>query len=302
MDMIEKKCAICSHVFSGSLLQCPKCGSGVFEPQKKQSQIHAQEIEPLSHDVIHSDHFASPETKPKRGWLSRVFGDRNKERKSVGKTGTCDLCNGQINYGDGYVFYSDTMQPRSTGKGDIGSMYFCDVCTNKYINEKQFKKDVKIMSMTTEEFSKNVTEGIKFVQEAHALGVIRICKAHGFTAAQARSKGREFAKILWEDKERCISESTEFWKSTLGSDPPYNLVNCIEIISAFYVQQNTNMVVGPVSGIMFRKALVSDVTCIDCKKTFEFSDGIDIQKNVMKLTCPLCKAVFSKSNIRNSES
>lgn len=31
-----KKCAICSHVFSGSDLQCPKCGGGVFESKRSQ--------------------------------------------------------------------------------------------------------------------------------------------------------------------------------------------------------------------------------------------------------------------------
>ncbi len=37
----KKKCAICSHVFSDDSLQCPKCGSSVFESQKTRTEVHA---------------------------------------------------------------------------------------------------------------------------------------------------------------------------------------------------------------------------------------------------------------------
>ena len=67
--MTEKKCVMCSHVILGNLLQ------------KNPSQIHAQENESLSHDIIHSGHLAPPKRKTKRGWLSRIFGGRNNEKK-----------------------------------------------------------------------------------------------------------------------------------------------------------------------------------------------------------------------------
>lgn len=213
--------------------------------------------------------------------------------------GTCDLCSRQTDYGEGYVFYSDTIQPRSSGEGDIGSMHFCNACTDTYITDERFKRPLAILSMTIDELPKDITKGRKFLQEANAIGVIRVCKAHGFTAAQAKSKGREFALILWQDKQRCIHESIEFWKSTLGSDPPYTLANCIEVMAGFYVQRNTNMVVGPVSGIMLRKALATEVTCIDCKQPFKFQDSIDHQAGAVIIGCPLCKAYYAKFNIKN---
>jgi hypothetical protein len=49
----------------------------------------------------------------------------------MSKTGICDLCNDQIDRGCGYVLYSDTIQPPSSGKGDVGLMHLCDTCTSK---------------------------------------------------------------------------------------------------------------------------------------------------------------------------
>ncbi len=48
MATFEKKCALCTHVFSGNTLLCPKCGSGVFETQKTQPRFQLHRPEPLS--------------------------------------------------------------------------------------------------------------------------------------------------------------------------------------------------------------------------------------------------------------
>jgi ankyrin repeat protein/DNA-directed RNA polymerase subunit RPC12/RpoP len=73
MDMTEKKCAICSHVFSGDLLQCPKCGSGVFESEKTRSQLFAQESDSLSNEVINANPLLSSGPKKKCNWLKRLL-------------------------------------------------------------------------------------------------------------------------------------------------------------------------------------------------------------------------------------
>ena len=77
METSEKKCAICSHVFSGSSLQCPNCGRSVFEAQKTQSQVQAQTNGTFGEDAINAKHLGTPQTKTKSGWLSRLFGKSN---------------------------------------------------------------------------------------------------------------------------------------------------------------------------------------------------------------------------------
>ena len=57
MTTSEKKCAICSHLILDNSLQCPKCGSGVFESKKSR---------PLNHDTINTDQLPSPVPKKNR--------------------------------------------------------------------------------------------------------------------------------------------------------------------------------------------------------------------------------------------
>jgi hypothetical protein len=149
--------------------------------------------------------------------------------------------------------------------------------------------------MTIDEFAKDPVGARKVLQEANALGIIRVCKAHALSAAQAKLKARGFALLLWKNKQRCIDESTEFWKSELSPGPPYTLANCIEIMAGFYNQVFGTWLIGPVGGIMFRTALVANVTCTECKRPFEFSDAIDhqaLRNREMVISCPLCNTVF----------
>lgn len=126
-------------------------------------------------------------------------------------TGTCDLCNGSIEKGEGYVFYSATVPPGQST--ETGLMHLCNGCTEKYMNEQYFQKVMKVPSIQVEDFVRDFARALQWLQEANALGAIALCKAHGLTAEQAKAQARKFATLFWENKERCIREATAFWTS-----------------------------------------------------------------------------------------
>jgi predicted nucleic acid-binding Zn-ribbon protein len=72
VDTTTKKCAVCSFVFSSDNLQCPKCGSGVFESEKIRSQADAPRPTPNNTTIEDKLVDATPARTKRRGWLERL--------------------------------------------------------------------------------------------------------------------------------------------------------------------------------------------------------------------------------------
>lgn len=215
------------------------------------------------------------------------------------RSGICDLCNSQIDPGRGFVFYSDTFPAGTQGADETGAVMLCDGCTNAYITKEWFRSPPEIPSLSLDDFRTDIRKARAALRHANVAGIIRVCTAHGFGPAEARSKAQEFASLYWQDKQRCIRESVLFWKSTVGFGPPYTLANCIEVLGAYYAQRNL-LPAGPVGGTMLRKALHSVVTCPDCGRTFDFHNGVETKRDTAVVFCPLCKSSFATVTIADS--
>jgi predicted nucleic acid-binding Zn-ribbon protein len=68
MENIEKKCVVCSTIFTSSEIKCPKCGCGTFEVEKKNNSIKSETQN-------------SKEVKPrtKKSWLEKIGFKRSAE-------------------------------------------------------------------------------------------------------------------------------------------------------------------------------------------------------------------------------
>ena len=88
---------------------------------------------------------------------------------------------------------------------------------------------------------------------------------------------------------------------TIGSGPPYTLADCIEVMGGFYIKGVTKRNVRTkVTNKMVRKALHSQVTCPDCRRTHRFGDGVKSQPGIILIKCPLCGAFYSRLSVGNS--
>ncbi len=69
---MNKNCGMCGEMLEGKVLECPKCGSGVFESIKlhRGSQSIVKKAPPI------------PDYKSKRSWLNKLFGRENKNKSS----------------------------------------------------------------------------------------------------------------------------------------------------------------------------------------------------------------------------
>ncbi len=61
---MNKKCGLCGEIIEGSILECPKCGGGVFESEK----IHQQSSR------ITERASAKTGSEEERGWLDKLLG------------------------------------------------------------------------------------------------------------------------------------------------------------------------------------------------------------------------------------
>ena len=76
MATSEKKCAICSHLFSDDSLECPMCGCSVFEAQRTSQEMQSQGHEDVNREIINTDPLPSKDANVKRHWFRRMFGGK----------------------------------------------------------------------------------------------------------------------------------------------------------------------------------------------------------------------------------
>jgi len=68
--IVNKKCGLCGAMVEGGILECPKCGSGVFESERsrQESQKIENKVAPIQ------------ESEAKRSWVDKLLGRRPKDQ------------------------------------------------------------------------------------------------------------------------------------------------------------------------------------------------------------------------------
>ncbi len=79
---MSKKCGICGEIVEGSILECPNCGSGVFESEKVHlnSKKADNKVTPIRDTDQNNIIDIKPNKLPKikMSWLDKIFGGKRK--------------------------------------------------------------------------------------------------------------------------------------------------------------------------------------------------------------------------------
>ena len=130
----------------------------------------------------------------------------------------CDQCNGQIEKGGGYSFYSSAAIGMLGMSHETGNMLLCESCTSEILNEKNWAKKIpKQREMTGADILANPMALLGNIRSANGDSIVTLCKRHGFTPEQAKAEARGFALLWWgkpETERAAVSNlAALFWKS-----------------------------------------------------------------------------------------
>ena len=132
----------------------------------------------------------------------------------------CDQCNASLDKGDGHSFYSTA--PGLTPEQPIGTMMLCDHCMDTIVNESNWETEpAEPPQLSPSEKIANPDLSLKYRQTANAIGIIRVCKAHGFSPAAAKEKARELAAAFFAepDQQSADRKAMLFWTSVPLTKP-----------------------------------------------------------------------------------
>lgn len=133
---MAKKCGVCGEMVASHLIECPKCGRGVFESEK----MHRDSVD----NLISTFSTSEPHTgkkKSSRSWWKRLCGTKEPpthrgEERSGGPTTSCYTCGKPFSKGNSLI---GTTRKLVSKKGSNGFVvkYFCsEVCRNSEVTKQ----------------------------------------------------------------------------------------------------------------------------------------------------------------------
>jgi len=127
----------------------------------------------------------------------------------------CDHCNGRIEHGEGYTFFSSASIGLPGMEQLTGNMMLCEECTNRIITVENWLRapSPSRREISGADFLANPSAMFDTMRRTNEDSIIQNCQAHGFTPNQAKAKARELAQQWWIDPESAQRESARFWSS-----------------------------------------------------------------------------------------